>query len=55
MKKIFNNLPILICLITIMAISESVEFLILKLILEVVFMGALWVIITAIDYIRDKK
>lgn len=50
-KKYF---PIWICLITIMAISDSIPFITIKLVLEAVFMGGLWVIIIAIDYIRNS-
>lgn len=51
-KKYF---PIWICLITIMALTENITLIVFKLVLEVIFMGALWIIINAVDYIKDTS
>ena len=55
MGKIKNNIPILVCLLTLFALTDNFAVITIKLMLEVVVMCGLWVIIKGIEFIRELK
>ena len=55
MGKIKNNIPILVCLLALFTLTDNIALIMIKLMLEVVVMAGLFVIITAINFIREKE